>query len=341
MRDQQSLVRTRAMLVTALGEDIVSALDDPDVVEIMINPDGKLWIERRASGRTASDKCLKPEETERVIRLVASHVGRKADVTSPLVSAELPLGGERFEGVLPPVAPAPCFSIRKPAGHVITLDTYVSSGILAPHHADALRQSVLRRDNILVVGGTGSGKTTLANALLADIAKIGDRLVILEDTRELVSSAPDSVQLRTQPGSVTLADLVRSTLRLRPDRIIIGEVRGAEALDMLKAWNTGHPGGIATLHANSALGGLSRLEQLIGESSAQIPHDLIAETIDCIVYISRRTGLHRVETVARMNGLGRRGYDLTPVTPDLQLVLPSLPLPDPLYPHAPERRPPQ
>ena len=122
---------------------------------------------------------------------------------------------------------------------MIALEDYVQSGVMAAHNAEALRQAVLERENILVVGGTGSGKTTLANALLAEIARTGDRLVILEDTRELVSAAEDSVQLRTQPGSVTLADLVRSTLRLRPDRIIIGEVRGAEALDMLKAWNTG------------------------------------------------------------------------------------------------------
>jgi type IV secretion system protein VirB11 len=221
------------------------------------------------------------------------------------------------------------------------LDDYVASGVMAAHHAEALRRAVLERENILVVGGTGSGKTTLANALLAEIARTGDRLVILEDTRELVSAAEDSVQLRTQPGSVSLADLVRSTLRLRPDRIIIGEVRGAEALDMLKAWNTGHPGGIATLHANSALGGLSRLEQLLGETSAQVPHDLIAETVDCVVYISRRAGRHRVETVARMNGLGRGGYDLMPVQPDLQLVLPSLPFSEPLLSTAPERTPPQ
>ena len=341
MRDAQSQTRTRAMLVTALGTEIVAALDDPAVVEIIINPDGRLWIERHGSGRSESGLVVTAGDVERVIRLVASHMGRRVDAASPIVSAELPMGGERFEGVLPPVAPGPCFSIRKPAGRVIALDEYVASGVMAPHHAEALRQAVLDRDNILVVGGTGSGKTTLANALLAEIARTGDRLVILEDTRELVSTARDSVQLRTQPGSVTLADLVRSTLRLRPDRIIIGEVRGAEALDMLKAWNTGHPGGIATLHANSALGGLSRLEQLIGETSAQVPHDLIAETIDCVVYISRRAGVHRVETVARMNGLGRQGYDLIPVQPDLQLVLPSLPFSEPLLSTAPERTPPQ
>ena len=340
MRDTTSLVRTRAMLVTALGDEIVAALDDPAVVEIMINPDGRLWVERHGSGRIETG-LMPTADTERVIRLVASHMGRRADAGSPIVSAELPMGGERFEGLLPPVSPGPCFSIRKPAGRIIALDDYVTSGVMAAHHAEALRRAVQERENILVVGGTGSGKTTLANALLAEIARTGDRLVILEDTRELVSAAEDSVQLRTQPGAVSLADLVRSTLRLRPDRIIIGEVRGAEALDMLKAWNTGHPGGIATLHANSALGGLSRLEQLIGETSAQVPHDLIAETIDCVVYISRRAGRHRVETVSRMNGLGRGGYDLSPVQPDLQLVLPSLPFSEPLLSTAPERTPPQ
>jgi type IV secretion system protein TrbB len=204
MRDAASLGRTRAMLVTALGNEIVAALDDPSVVEIMINPDGRLWVERHGSGRTETG-LMPAADTERVIRLVASHMGRRADAASPIVSAELPMGGERFEGVLPPVSPGPCFSIRKPAGRVISLDTYVSSGVMAAHHAEALRRAVLERENILVVGGTGSGKTTLANALLAEIARTGDRLVILEDTRELVSAAKDSVQLRTQPGSVTPA----------------------------------------------------------------------------------------------------------------------------------------
>lgn len=334
MREAASLSRTRDMLATAFGPVIMAALSDTQVIEIMVNPDGRLWVERHGAGRSACGAVLAPCQVERVIRLVATHVGRDATALAPLVSAELPLGGERFEGVLPPVAPGPCFSIRKPAGRVIRLDEYVSCGAMSGHHADALRRIVSDRQNVLIVGGTGSGKTTLANALLAEMAETGDRLVILEDTRELSCGAPDVVQLRTQPGSVCLSDLVRSTLRLRPDRIIIGEVRGAEALDMLKAWNTGHPGGIATLHANSALAGLSRLEQLVGEAAANVPHDLISETVDCVVFIARRNGVRRVETLARLNGLGRFGYDLQPVVPDLQLVLPNLTGSQPHLPHA-------
>jgi len=337
MRESVSRSRARDMLATAFGPVIMSALNDPCVIEIMLNPDGHLWIERQGAHQTDCGGLMAAEHAERAIRLVATLGGRELTPTSPIVSAELPMGGERFEAVMPPVTPGPCFSIRRPAQRIILLDDYVTSGAMSAHYASALRKAVRERANVLVVGGAGSGKTTLANALLAEIARTGDRLVILEDTRELVSTAPNLVRLRTQPGSVTLAELVRCTLRLRPDRIIIGEVRGAEALDMLKAWNTGHPGGIATLHANSALGGLSRLEQLIGEGAVRIPHELIAETIDCVVYISRRAGAHRVETVALMNGLGCDGYDLSPVQPSFELVLPSLPFTEPLHSTAPER----
>ncbi len=323
MRSETADIRTADMLRTAFGKDVMTALGDPSIVEIMINPDGKLWIDQHGAGRSQTGASLPPQAIERAIRLIATQNGRDASSSSPIVSAELPLAGERFEGVLPPVTTAPCFSIRKPAGHVIPLDNYVQTHILRAAHADALRKAIRERANILVVGGTGSGKTTLTNALLGEIAKTGDRLVILEDTRELHCAAKDAVQMRTQPGSVTLADLVRSTLRLRPDRIIVGEVRGPEALDMLKAWNTGHPGGIATLHANSAEAGLHRLEQLIGEATHTIPHDLIAETIDMVVFITRKNGVRRVETVARVTGLTATGYAIEPVTADLQLVFPD------------------
>ena len=205
---------------------------------------------------------ISAQEAERIIRLVATHVRRTVTDQAPIVSAELPETGERFEGiVIPPVSEAPCFSIRKPAQLIHRLDDYVAKGILSNVRA-ALSQkcAIAERKNIVIAGGTSSGKTTLANALLAEIANQGDRVVILEDTRELQCAAPDSVALRTKPDVATLADLVRSTMRLRPDRIVVGEVRGPEALDMLKAWNTGHPGGLTTVHANSASAALTRIE---------------------------------------------------------------------------------
>jgi type IV secretion system protein VirB11 len=202
---------------------------------------------------------------------------------------------------------APCFTIRKPATRIYTLDDYVADRIMLPAQADALRLAVGERKNILVAGGTSSGKTTLANALLAEIAKLDERVVLIEDTRELQCAARDCVALRTKAGVVSLADLVRSTLRLRPDRIIVGEVRGPEALDMLKAWNTGHPGGIATVHANSAQSALYRLEQLVQEIVVSVPRRLIAEAIDAVVFISGRGVSRRIETIAEVRGLGTDG----------------------------------
>jgi len=263
----------------------------------MVNPDGCLWIERHGTGRVCEDSPMTPAGAERVIRLVGNHIGQDVTTDRPIVSAELPGGGERFEGVLPPVVTAPSFTIRKPAARVFTLDDYVTDEALTPVQADILRTQIANRSSILIVGGTGSGKTTLANAFLHEIAKSGDRVVILEDTRELQCDAPDKISLRTQSGSVTMADLVRSTLRLRPDRIIVGEVRGAEALDLLKAWNTGHPGGIATVHANSAKEGLSRLEQLVSEKAAQVPRMLIAKAVDVVLDIQMKNGRRRIGSI--------------------------------------------
>lgn len=198
---------------------------------------------------------------------------------------------------------------------------YVTDGIMSAEAARLLSLAVVDRRNILVAGGTSSGKTTLANALLAEMAHLDERVILIEDTRELQSPARDTVALRTRPGVVTMGDLVRSTLRLRPDRIIVGEVRGGEALDMLKAWNTGHPGGIATVHANSAASALYRIEQLIQEAVVTVPRRLVAEAIDMIVFIAGRGTARRIETIARVAGLDSDGgyavVDLTPtLTPD-------------------------
>lgn len=304
--NQDSQQRRRAMLRTAMGQPVTLALADADVIEIMLNPDGSLWLERLSKGRRDTGLRLAPSEAERIIRLVASHVRMEAHENNPIISAELPTG-ERFEGVLPPVSPAPCFAIRKPAGRIFTLSDYVQERIVLPIQADALRKAVKERKNILIAGGTSSGKTTLVNALLAEIAQGNERVVLIEDTRELHCAAKDCVSLRTRAGVAGMADLVRSTLRLRPDRIIVGEVRGFEALDMLKAWNTGHPGGIATVHANSARGALYRIEQLVQEGVSVVPRRLIAEAIDMIVFIAGRGSSRRIEAIAEVSGLDANG----------------------------------
>jgi type IV secretion system protein VirB11 len=299
--------RRRSMLRTAMGAEIATAMADPAVIEVMVNPDGALRLDRLGEGRIDTGKRLNTSEVERIIRLVASHIRLEVHAASPIVSAELPESGERFEGLLPPVSPAPCFSIRKPAAKIYTLADYVSDGLMLVALADALKHAVLERKNILIAGGTSSGKTTLANALLAEIATRDERVIILEDTRELQCAAPDCVNLRTKPGVASLTALVRSTLRLRPDRIIVGEVRGGEALDMLKAWNTGHPGGVATVHANSARAALYRIEQLIQESVVTVPRRLIAEAIDLVVFIQGRGMSRRIETIAELSGLDSDG----------------------------------
>ena len=321
MSETLSSDRRRAMLRTAMGPTIAAALADPAVIEIMVNPDGALRLDRLGEGRIDTGTRYDPAQVERIIRLVASHARTEVHAASPIVSAELPPhgegAGERFEGVLPPVSLAPCFSIRKPAAKIYTLLDYVSDGIMPADTARLLSLAVVDRKNILVAGGTSSGKTTLANALLAEMAHLDERVLIIEDTRELQCGASDVVALRTRPGIVAMADLVRSTLRLRPDRIIVGEVRGGEALDMLKAWNTGHPGGIATVHANSAISALYRLEQLVQETVVTVPRRLIAEAIDMIVFIAGRGLARRVETIARVAGVDPDGgYAVIDLTPD-------------------------
>lgn len=304
------------MLRSAMGPAIIAALDDPDVVEVMLNPDGKLWIDRLGSGREPTGAILSPEDAARIIKVVANHVGLEVNREHPILSAELPETGERFEGVLPPIAVAPIFAIRKRAAGVIPLARYVANGIMTEVQGEFLKNSVLDRRNIIIAGGTSTGKTTLANALLQEIAATGDRVLVLEDTIELQCIADDHVALRTKAHAVSTADLVRSTLRLRPDRIVVGEVRGAEALDLLKAWGTGHPGGIATLHAGSAQGALTRLEQLIQEVVVTVPRALIAEAVDIIVFIAGRGSKRRVEDIIRVTGLDGDAYAIEHFTGD-------------------------
>lgn len=283
-----SQARRQASLVHALGPVVDDLLHNPRVTDIMLNADGTLWCEEHGKGRRRVGE-LSPSRAESLIRLVASHMGTEATREHPTVSGILPGTNARFQGVLPPVSQQPIFAIRKPAQMVYTLDDFVRHGILTPKGTVALREAIERRENLLIAGGTGSGKTTFANACLAEPDFCRDRVVLIEDTRELQCAALDRVELvaSTVFPSVSMEELLRTTLRLFPGRIVIGEVRGAEALTMIKAWGTGHPGGLCTIHANGTHQVLDRLEELIGEVAVNPPRRGIARAIGLIVFIER------------------------------------------------------
>ncbi|MGH7026959.1 P-type conjugative transfer ATPase TrbB [Brevundimonas sp.] len=297
----------------ALGATVLAGLGEPAVVEILANPDGRLVLDRIGEGRWDTGEILSSEARERAIRLIADYVGEAVTRENPRLSGVLPGTGERFQAVMPPVASGPAFSIRKRPVVVWGLNDYVRDGVMTAGQAGSLRSAVCERRNILISGGTGSGKTTLANAVLAEPAFAQDRVFLIEDTPELQCSAWDvvSVVTRRQPVAIGVADLVRDALRMRPDRIVIGEMRdGAAALETLKSWNTGHPGGLSTVHANSAIEALSRVEDLIGEVASQVPQRMIGEAIDCIVHIRRTPSGRRVEAVIAVNGFVDGGYQI-------------------------------
>lgn len=295
----------------ALGDTVLAALLEPAVVEIMANPDGRLVLDRSGSGRSDTGMRLSSEARERAVRLIADYVGETVTREDPRLSGVLPGTGERFQGFLPPVTAGPAFSIRKRPGVIYTLDDYVRDGIMTAPQAAVLRRAAVERRNLLISGGTGSGKTTLANAVLAEPAFADDRVFLIEDTPELQCSAWDVVAALTRrfPKSIGVIDLVRDALRMRPDRIVIGEMReGSAALETLKAWNTGHPGGLSTLHANSAEEALHRLEDLISEVVAQVPRRGIAQAVDLIVHVRRTPAGRRVDEIREIVGLDGSNY---------------------------------
>ncbi|WP_313104650.1 P-type conjugative transfer ATPase TrbB [Brevundimonas sp.] len=297
----------------ALGATVLSALEEPAVVEIMANPDGRLVLDRAGVGRSDTGCVLSSEARDRTIRLIADYVGETVTRENPRLSGVLPGTGERFQGVLPPVSVGPAFSIRKRPAVIWRLDDYVRDGVMSEGQANALRVAASERRNILISGGTGSGKTTLANAVLAEPAFAEDRVFLIEDTPELQCSAWDVVAVvtRRQPVVIGVADLVRDALRMRPDRIVIGEMRdGAAALETLKSWNTGHPGGLSTVHANSATEALRRMEDLIGEVASQVPRHMIGDAVDCVAHICRTPSGRRVEAVIAVSGFASDGYQI-------------------------------
>jgi type IV secretion system protein VirB11 len=341
MKSQKELVRQRLeeKLERECGPVMMNALRDPAVVEIMLNPDGRLWIDAAGRGMSCTGHSMSPGAAESILTTCASMLNTTVTRDAPILEGEFPLDGSRLEGILPPIVRAPVFTIRKKALKVFTLEEYRAKGIIgaslgapaAPsgpaartehaHPIEALRHAVRERHNILIVGGTGSGKTTLANAVLAEISlQCGDdRLVAIEDTMELQVAMPNSVLLRTSEQA-GMQRLLRATMRLRPDRIVVGEVRGGEALTLLKSWNTGHPGGLATIHANSAEGGLIRLAQLIYEApearnlSELSIATMIKEAVNLVVFIERAaTAAGRaVRELMRISGFEQGRFVMQP-----------------------------
>ncbi|WP_306150247.1 MULTISPECIES: P-type conjugative transfer ATPase TrbB [unclassified Roseibium] len=311
MRNVESRRRLIAGLEDSLGSTILSALTDSAVVEIMLNPDGQLFIERIGVGMEFSGD-MTPHDAQIIIGKVAHALGTEITSGKPIISGELPIGGHRFEGLLPPVVSKPSFTIRKKASLLIALSKYVEDSVITEAQATVIRDAVASRKNILVSGGTGTGKTTLANAIIAEMVSIAPdhRLVILEDTAEIQCAARNAVILHTS-DTVDMQRLLKSTMRLRPDRIIVGEVRDGAALTLLKAWNTGHPGGIATVHSDNAYSALTRLEQLIAEVSQQpMPH-VIADAVDLIVSIERSSEHGRiVRDIVSVSGYRDSAYEL-------------------------------
>lgn len=312
MTDNITILKQRALakLERDLGEVILTALHNSKTVEVMVNPDGRIWHEQLGQPMQCIGSLL-ASNTEAIIKTLAGYLGKEVTFNNPTLEGELPLDGSRFAGQLPPVVPSPCFSIRKKAIAVYTLDDYLQQGIMTQKHYDALRQSIGERKNILVIGGTGSGKTTLVNAIIHQIVieTPTERFIIIEDTGEIQCSAENAVQYHTTVD-IDMTKLLKTTLRMRPDRIFVGEVRGPEALDLLNAWNTGHEGGAATLHANSAREGLNRLLMLVS-SNPHCPRTiepLIAQTVHCVVFIKKTQTGRKVQEIIKLLGYASGDY---------------------------------
>lgn len=293
-----------------MGPELLAALADPRTVEIMLNADSCLWQERLGEGMRRIGE-MRQAKAEAIIKTVAAALDQVVNKAHPLVEGELPLDGSRFAGQLPPIVSAPTFAIRKRAIAVFTLDQYVETGIMTAHHCDAIKGAVRQHRNILVTGGTGSGKTTLANAIINEMVRANpdERVCIIEDTGEIQCTAKNCIQYHTALD-VPMTLLLKVILRMRPDRILVGEVRGAEALDLLDAWNTGHEGGAATLHANSALAGLTRLKSLItrNEAAPSEIEPLIGEAVHLVVHIARVPEGRRVQEVHKISGYASGHY---------------------------------
>jgi type IV secretion system protein VirB11 len=307
----ESQTRRADALESALGP-LMPFLQDERVVEILLNADGVVWVDRLGEGLLWTSVRMTPVHVERLLRLVASEMRLELNAQHPSLSAKLPAPwSARLQAAIPPIVDAPVFALRKPARVVFSLEDYRAKGIVSHVQCEALARAVFARDNILIGGGTGSGKTTFANALVKVIAEeTTDRVHIIEDTPELRCEAPNKLQVLVQPGVHSWRDAIMAAMRFRPDRILVGEVRDGSALELLKAWNTGHPGGVATLHANDTRAMLDRLAQLVEEVVYPAPRALIAQTIQVCVHIQRdksHPAGRRLSGIDRVRGLNPDG----------------------------------
>lgn len=295
--------------------DIVEHLKDPKTVEIILNPDSTIWLEKQGEPMQKVGS-LSPSRAESIMRTIAGFHGKELTRNNPILECELPLDGSRFAGQISPIVLNPSFAIRKKAYSIFTLEQYVDNKIMSQHQCDKIKEFITNHKNILVVGGTGSGKTTLLNAMIDAMCKINktERIIIIEDTGELQCSAENSVQYHTTID-ISMTHLLKTSLRMRPDRILVGEVRGAEALDLLDAWNTGHDGGLGTLHSTSAKSGLTRLKSLITRNSSapKSIEPIIAEAVHVIVNIVRTESGRIVKEIIEVLGYENNQYILNKV----------------------------
>jgi len=307
---EETRFRVITKLTRELGSKVCGLLEDPAVIEIMLNSDGKLWVERLGSDMEEIG-AMDASQAECLMGTLASLKKEILTEKNPRLSCELPkeFFGARFQGSIPPVVKAPSFAIRKRAIAIFTLRDYVRKGIMSESQREIIEAAVSNRQNLLIAGGTGSGKTTLTNAVVQHITSVcpNDRIITLEDTRELQCTAKNAESMLTTE-EVNMTSLLKDTLRYRPDRILVGEVRDGAALDLLMAWNTGHPGGVCTIHSNSAHSALTRMELLVGMAVVGPMQTLIADAVNLVVYIEKCSGSRRIKEIVRVVGYDGQRY---------------------------------